>query len=117
MVLDKNGKTLVAATATHPGEVLADELEARDMTQRELAEKVQVSAAMISAVVKGKKSISLQLALHLENSLAIPAEFWLNLQRQYDQTVAYHKMKREMQRLHVPDNRQQQILNSYLPMV
>ncbi len=112
MIRDKNGRPLVSATATHPGEVLADELEARNMTQRELAEKVQVSAAMISAVVKGKKNVSLQLALQLESALEIPAEFWLNLQRQYDQTVAYHKLKRELQRLHVPDNRQQQILSA-----
>ncbi len=115
MILDKNGNALVAATATHPGEVLADELEARNMTQRELAEKITVSAAMISAVVKGKKNISLRLALGLEDVLAIPAEFWLNLQRIHDQTVSYHKMKREMQRLHVPDNRQQQILSQYVP--
>lgn len=116
MILDKNGKSLVAATATHPGEVLADELEARDMTQRELAEKIQISTAMISAVVKGKKNVSLRLALGLEEALVIPAEFWLNLQRIHDQTVSYHKMKREMQRLHVPDNRQQQILSQYVPV-
>ena len=116
MALDKNGKPLVAATPTHPGEVLADELEARNMTQRELAGKIQVSTAMISAVVKGKKNVSLRLALGLEESLAIPAEFWLNLQRIHDQTLSYHKMKREMQRLHVPDNRQQQILSQYVPV-
>ena len=115
MILDKNGRSLVAATATHPGEVLADELEARDMTQRELAEKIQISTAMISAVIKGKKNVSLRLALELEEVLAIPAEFWLNLQRIHDQTVNYHKMKREMQRLHVPDSRQQQILSQYAP--
>lgn len=116
MVLDKNGKPLVAATATHPGEVLADELEARDMTQRELAEKIQVSTAMISAVVKGKKNVSIRLVLGLEESLAIPAEFWLDLQRIHDQTLSYHKLKRELQRLHVPDNRQQQILSQYVPI-
>lgn len=115
MILDKNGNALVAATATHPGEVLADELEARDMTQRELAEKIQISTAMISAIIKGKKNVSLRMALSLEEALAIPAEFWLNLQRIYDQTMSYHKMKREMQRLHVPDNRQQQILSQYVP--
>ena len=115
MVLDKNGSPLVAATATHPGEVLTDELKARDMTQKQLAEAVQVSTAMISAVVKGKKNVSLRLALGLEETLAIPAEFWLNLQRIHDQTVNYHKLKREMQRLRVPNNRQQQILRQYLP--
>lgn len=116
MILDKNGKSLVAATATHPGEVLADELEARNMTQCELAEKIQVSTAMINAVVEGKKNVSLRLALSLEESLSIPAEFWLNLQRIYDQTLSYHKMKREVQRLHVPDSRQQQILSQYVPV-
>ncbi len=115
MILDKNGNPIVAATATHPGEVLADELEARDMTQRKLAENLRVSSAMVSAVIKGKKNVSLRFALGLEDTLAIPVEFWLNLQRIYDQTVSYHKMKREMQRLHIPDNRQQQILSQYVP--
>lgn len=86
------------------------------MTQRELVEKIQISTAMISAVVRGKKNVSFRLALGLEEALAIAAEFWLNQQRIHDQTVNYHKMKREMQRLHVPDNRQQQILSQYVPV-
>lgn len=112
MVIDKNGCEIFSATPTHPGEMLADELEARKLTQKALAEMAGVSAAMISAVIRQKKGVSLSLALRLETALAIDAAFWINAQRLYERTVAYHKARRELIRLNIPANRQQELLRA-----
>lgn len=116
MVEDKQGKPLLSATPTHPGEVLDDELQERGISQRELATKLGVSEAMISSLIHGKKSVSIKMALDLETHLGIDAEFWLNLQRLFDQTVAYHRMKRELSRLSIPETRQAKILSPFLPV-
>jgi antitoxin HigA-1 len=112
MVIDKNGREIFPATPTHPGEMLADELEARQMTQKAVAELTGVSPAMISAVIHQKKGVSLSLALRLEAALGISAEFWINAQRHYERTLAYHAAKRELIRLNVSDSRQQELLRA-----
>jgi len=68
----------------HPGETLYDLLEDRKMTQAELAIRAGVSAKHISEVVNGNASISPKLASALENIFGTTANFWLNLQNNYD---------------------------------
>ena len=70
--------------ATHPGELIKDEIKARGITQKRLSEISGISPSILSETIKGRRSISLNMALALENSLDIPAEIWLNLQDQYD---------------------------------
>jgi antitoxin HigA-1 len=111
MVIDKNGREIFSPP-THPGEMLANELEARKLTQKTLAQMAGVSADMISAVIRQKKGISLSLALRLETTLAIDATFWISAQRLYERSVAHHKAKRELTRLNIPANRQQELLQA-----
>jgi len=66
-----------------PGEMLADELEARQMTQAELARRMDRPAQMINEIIKEKKEITPQTALELERVLGTPAYVWLNLERDY----------------------------------
>ncbi|MEX0786979.1 MAG: HigA family addiction module antitoxin [Dehalococcoidia bacterium] len=74
--------------AIAPGEILAEELEARGMTQRELAEKMGRPAQMLSEIVRGKKAITAETALQLEEALGPSAEFWMGLQTSYELTLA-----------------------------
>ncbi len=74
--------------AIPPGEVLAEELQARDMTQRELATRMGRPAQAINEIVNGKKTITAETALQLEKVLGPSAEFWLGLQTTYDLTLA-----------------------------
>jgi HTH-type transcriptional regulator/antitoxin HigA len=69
--------------AIPPGEMLADELEARQMTQAELARHMGRPAQMINEIIKEKKEITPQTALELERVLGTPAYVWLNLERDY----------------------------------
>lgn len=75
---------LTPAIAIHPGEVLKEEIEARGMTQKELAEKMGRSAQIVNMIINGRKGISAETAVNLEHAFPeIPAEFWLNLDSAY----------------------------------
>ncbi len=112
MLIDSNGNEIFSAQPTHPGEMLADELEARQMTQKEMARLAITSATFISELIRGKKSVSLTMALKLENALGISAEFWLNAQKNYNRSVAYHKAKNELKRLNLSAEKQQILLRA-----
>ena len=68
----------------HPGELLAEELEVREMTQRELAEAMGRPVQVINEIVRGKKAITAETAVQLEAALKIPAHLWLNMQSSYE---------------------------------
>jgi addiction module HigA family antidote len=74
--------------AIHPGEILAEELEARDMTQRALAQAMGRPGQVINEITRGKKRITADTALQLAGVLGTSAELWMNLQSTYDLTVA-----------------------------
>ncbi len=68
----------------HPGELLAEELEVREITQRALAETMGRPTQVINEIVRGKKAITAETAIQLEAALKVPAHLWLNLQSAYD---------------------------------
>lgn len=79
-----NKESYTPYLATHPGELLRDELAARGMTQKHLAEASGIKASVVSETVNGKRPISVNVAKALEAVLDIPAEMWLNMQTQYE---------------------------------
>lgn len=66
--------------AVHPGEILREALDERDMTQTDLAALLGVSQAAVSHLVTGTNGIGAATALKLEDALGISARFWLHLQ-------------------------------------
>ena len=77
--------------AVHPGDFLAEEIAHRGMTQRALAAAMQRSAQVVNEIVRGKKSVTADTALALELALGISARTWLNLQVDYDLTLAIQR--------------------------
>ena len=70
---------------THPGEMLMEEfLRPLNMTQVELAEKLGVSYPRINELVHGKRGVTPDTALRLEQLFGMEAQFWLNLQLVWD---------------------------------
>ena len=69
-----NKKELIPFAATHPGELLKDELKERKMTQKQLANDTGIKPSVLSETINGKRSISLNVAVALENALGIPAD-------------------------------------------
>ncbi|TAE28878.1 MAG: addiction module antidote protein, HigA family [Cytophagales bacterium] len=112
MMLDQNISEIFLAEPIHPGEMLQDELEARSLSQRELAAQLGVSPAFVNALIHGRKSVSVSLAMKLEKALEINASFWLNAQRNNNRTLAYQKAKQELEHLHVPAARHAELLQA-----
>lgn len=71
----------------HPGETLKEVLEERNMSQQELALRTGMTPKHISTVLNCEKNISVSFAKKLEYALNIDAEFWMNLQNQYDKEL------------------------------
>lgn len=69
---------------THPGELLKDEIECRQITKKKLAEDMGVSYTSLSDVVNGKRPVTTRFALLCERALDIPAYMLLRLQADYD---------------------------------
>lgn len=98
-------KTLIPIVATHPGELLKDELRERGLSQKQLSEKTGIKASVISDTIAGKRSISLNVAIALEKALGISAEMWLNLQTQYNLDragIAKRESKQEIMQVIIP---------------
>ncbi len=74
-----------------PGEVLEEELEARGMTQKELATRLGRPAQAINEIIKAKKAITPDTAIMLEKVLGIDAQFWANLETDYRMTLARNR--------------------------
>ncbi len=70
---------------THPGEMLLEEfLKPLGMSQAELADKIGVSYPRVNELIHGKRSLTPDTALRLEQLLGMEAQFWLNLQLAWD---------------------------------
>ncbi len=85
----------ISDLAIHPGELLEEEIEFIGMTQRELAKRMGRPPQVVNEIIKGKKSITHDTAVELENVLGIPAHIWTNLQSTYDFTLARSKQRDE----------------------
>lgn len=77
----------------HPGVVL-EEIYMKDLSlnQSELARKLRCSHRKINEIVNGKRAISAEFALALEDALGISAAMWVRMQADYDLAVARKKM-------------------------
>ncbi len=67
----------------HPFEILKEELEAREITQKEFALKIGMKPSNFNRLLKGKGELSSDLALKLEELLEIPAEHWMQFMIRY----------------------------------
>lgn len=73
--------------AVHPGEILKTEfMEPMGVSAYELAKALSFPG--IYEVVRGDRSISADTAIRLGKYFGLPAQFWLNLQNDYDLRIA-----------------------------
>ena len=75
---------LISNLAIHPGELLEEEIEFIGMTQLEFAERTSISVHIVSEIIQGRRSITDDVAVELENALGSPAHMWMNSQARYD---------------------------------
>jgi len=73
--------------AVHPGEILKTEfMEPMGVSGYELAKALSFPG--IYEIVRGERAISADTAIRLGKYFGLPAQFWLNLQNDYDLRVA-----------------------------
>ncbi|OLB82384.1 MAG: addiction module antidote protein, HigA family [Acidobacteria bacterium 13_2_20CM_2_57_6] len=89
----------MALTAIHPGEHLAEELEALDMSAAELARKINVPTNRITQILNGTRAITGDTALRLAHFFGTSAQFWLNLQSLHDLRLAQEKVGKSIKTL------------------
>ena len=85
--------------AIHPGEHLAEELEALGMSAAELARNIGVPTNRVTQILHGTRSITGDTALRLAHFLGTSAQFWLNLQNLYDLRLAQKKAGKSVKAL------------------
>jgi addiction module HigA family antidote len=83
----------------HPGEHLAEELKALDMSASELARKIDVPANRVTQILNGTRGVSGDTALRLAHFFGTSAQFWLNLQTLYDLRLAQEKSGKSIKAL------------------
>src|SRR5260370_15003428 len=89
----------MALTAIHPGEHLAEELEALDMSAAELARKIDVPTNRVTQILNGTRAITGDTALRLAHFFGTSAQFWLNVQSLYDLRLAQEKAGKSIKAL------------------
>jgi HTH-type transcriptional regulator/antitoxin HigA len=72
----------------HPGQILREALQVRGLTQAALAKLLHRPAQVVSDIVTGKKAITADTALDLQQGLGISAEFWVHAQAEHDLHLA-----------------------------
>lgn len=87
-VFDKSGNKLRTPIAIHPGELLLEEIEERELKKTDFAGHLGILPGNLSELFKGKRHINARLAVKLEKVLGISAEYWMGLQSAYDLTIA-----------------------------
>ena len=69
----------------HPGEILKEEfLVPMGITQNRLASDIHVPVSQVNGIVRGKRSITADVALRLSAYFKVEPQFWMNLQSNYD---------------------------------
>ena len=89
----------VARTAIHPGEHLAEQLEALGMSAAELARQLGVPTNRVTAILNAQRAVTGDTALRLAHFFGTDGRFWLNLQSIYDLRIAEGKVSKEISKL------------------
>src|ERR1051325_4057913 len=81
----------------HPGELLKDELREINVSLNELSSSLRVPMNRVSAIVIGKRAITVDPAMRLARYFGTSPQYWLNLQNAYDlETADRAEIEREV---------------------
>lgn len=77
-------KELIPFKATHPGTIIAEELDYRGIKHNEFAQLIGMQPTHFSSLLKGRRSISVEVALKIEQHTDLKAEQLLALQSKFE---------------------------------
>ena len=70
--------------AVHPGMMIKPELAERGISQKEFAKMIGTQPSHLSEVLNGKRALTTELAVKIENAIGLPAKILLSAQTQYE---------------------------------
>ena len=87
----------------NPGEILRDDfLSPMGISMNQLSRDLSVPPNRISEIVNGKRAITADTALRLQRYFGVEAQFWLNLQTEYDLRIMKRKIWVDIERRIIP---------------
>jgi addiction module HigA family antidote len=82
----------------HPGTILGDELATLALSPAALAREIHVPSNRLYQLIAGKRAMTADTALRLEQWLGVSAAFWMNLQKRYELDCASERVGEEIKR-------------------
>jgi len=90
-----------------PGEILREDfMEPIGISMNKLSRDIDVPPNRISEIVNGKRGITADTALRLERYFGVEAQFWLNLQSEYDLRIIKRKIGSDIEQRILPVKKQ-----------
>lgn len=80
---NKDNKDFTPAVAIPPGETIKENMRFLGMYQEELATRLNITPKHLSNIMRGKAPVTYETAIKLEMVIGGSAQFWLNLETQY----------------------------------
>lgn len=86
-----------------PGEILREDfMQPLNISINQLSRDLAVPPNRISEIVNGKRAITADTALRLQRYFKVEAQFWLNLQSEYDLRIMKRKIWNDIQQRIIP---------------
>ena len=86
-----------------PGEILREDfMEPMGISINRLSRDLAVPPNRISEIVNGKRGLSADTALRLERYFGVEAQFWMNLQSEYDLRIMKRKIGHDIEQRIIP---------------
>ena len=86
----------------HPGEILRDELEGLGLSARAFAKALSIPVNRVTQILNEQRGISADTALRLARYFGTSAEFWMDLQSDYELRRARHEVGEVIIRAVIP---------------
>ncbi|MDD4569985.1 MAG: HigA family addiction module antitoxin [Tepidanaerobacteraceae bacterium] len=96
MVNKKVNNGFLPTIAIPPGETIRENMEFLGMNQEELAVRLGITPKHLSNIINGNAPITYETALKLESVIGPSAQFWMNLEANYQLNKARLEKREEM---------------------
>lgn len=93
----KENKDFYPNIAILPGETIKENMVFYGMNQKELSERLGITTKHLCNIINGKAPITYETALNLQNVFGPRAEFWMNLETNYQLTKTRLEEKKKLE--------------------
>lgn len=80
----KKQTSIKIGISVHPGKLLAEELEHREMSPRQLALRIGIPARRLTEIVQGSRDITMDTSYRLGLYFGQSPDFWYRMQNSHD---------------------------------